>query len=92
MGFEENHQDCDHVLGVCVVYPGVLVRCDHGRVQASCEACLDVLVEQEIALAKAEDALGEELEGLEVLATSLEGPLEGVEEGAEGAEGTLKAP
>ena len=78
------------MLGVCVVYPGVLVRYDHGRVQASCEACLDALVEQEIALAKAEDALGEELEGLEVLATSWRAP--GGRAGHRGAEGRWRRP
>ena len=76
MGFQENHADCDHVLGNCSVFPGALVLCVHGRVQASCEACLDELVALEAELAELEE-LDEELDD------ELEGQLEAPDSSAE---------
>jgi hypothetical protein len=77
----ESHADCDHVLGVCVVYPGRVVVCEHGRVKAGCDTCFEdyLAVEARRALLELVDEPPEEtlevVEGqLEAAGGQLEGP------------------
>jgi hypothetical protein len=68
--FQENHADCDHVLGTCEVFPGRLVVCEHGRVKAGCDACFEDYLAVEARRAELE--LVDELEG--ELVVELEAP------------------
>jgi len=55
MGKIVHDVDCDHVLGHCAVFPHITWLCPHGRVQASCETCLDQAVDLEVQLALMEE-------------------------------------
>lgn len=53
---EENHEDCDHDLGICAVYPGLVVRCRHKQIRASCRGCQNQYIDDEAILAELEES------------------------------------